>query len=180
MNAPLPPPPAPKKRFPTWAIVLLALFGVFVFVVPVFAVLAVYGVRKYIANAKTAEARVTLATLAKDAAAAYERDHALCRSASSPVPVEASLISGQKYQSAAAEWEVDRAKHAGFACLGFSLELPQYFQYSYVAPNPGGFEVTAHGDLNGDGQYSTFVVRGQVQGGVVQIAPQIEETSPQE
>jgi type IV pilus assembly protein PilA len=179
MNAPLPPPPPPKKRFPTWAIVLLAIFGVFVLVAPVFAVLAVYGVRKYIANAKTAEARVTLGALAKDAASTYERDHALCRSASSPVPAAASMISGQKYQSAAADWEVDRAKHAGFACLGFSLELPQYFQYSYEA-TPSSFEVTAHGDLNGDGHYSTFLARGQVRGGAVQIAPQIEETSPEE
>lgn len=178
MNAP-PPQPPPAKRFPTWAIVLLAILGVFVFVVPVFAVLAIYGVRKYIANAKTAEARVTLGQLAKDAATAYERDHALCPSASAPVPARMELLRGSKYQSVPADWDADRARHAGFACLGFSLELPQYYQYVYTS-QPGQFEITAHGDLNGDGRTSTFVVRGEVSGGVVQIGPRIEETSPEE
>jgi hypothetical protein len=183
MNAPnpaYPPQATPSKRFPTWAIVLLAIFGVFVFVIPVFAVLAVYGVRKYLANVKTAEARTTLVVLAKDAASAYERDHALCPSASSPVPASASMISGQKYQSASVDWDTDRARHAGFPCLRFSLDLPQYYQYSYTVPSPGRFEIAAHGDLNGDGNYSTFLVRGEVRGGTVQIAPQIEQTNPEE
>ena len=43
-------------------------------IVGVLAVLAVYGVRKYLANAKTAEARNSLGQLAKDAAAAVERE----------------------------------------------------------------------------------------------------------
>ena len=43
-------------------------------IVGVLAVLAVYGVRKYLANAKTAEARNSLGQLAKDAATAVERE----------------------------------------------------------------------------------------------------------
>jgi hypothetical protein len=90
------------------------------------------------------------------------------------------MVRGTKYQSVPSDWEADGARHAGFACLGFSLELPQYYQYSYQASPDGRFAVTAHGDLNADGQVSTFVLRGQVAGSTVEIAPQIEETNPTE
>src|ERR1700734_3697464 len=43
-------------------------------IVGILAVLAIYGVRKYLANAKTAEARNSLGQLAKDQAAAYEKE----------------------------------------------------------------------------------------------------------
>jgi type IV pilus assembly protein PilA len=43
-------------------------------IVGILAVLAIYGVKKYIANAKTAEARNSLGQMAKDAAAAVERE----------------------------------------------------------------------------------------------------------
>ena len=43
-------------------------------IVGILAVLAVYGVRKYLANAKTAEARNSLGQIAKDSAAQYERE----------------------------------------------------------------------------------------------------------
>lgn len=179
MNAPAP-QPAPSKRWPTWLIVVISVGGALFLVIPVLLVLAVYGTRKYIANAKTAEARNVLGQLAKSAASAYERDHALCASASSPVPARLSLVRGSKYQSSPADWEADRAAHAGFACLEFSMDMPQYYQYSYTASRTGQFEATAHGDLNGDGNVSTFVVRGQVSGGALTIDPQIEETNPAE
>src|SRR3954464_7149581 len=43
-------------------------------IVGVLAVLAVYGVRKYIANAKTAEAKNSLGQIGKDAVTAFEGD----------------------------------------------------------------------------------------------------------
>ena len=43
-------------------------------IIGVLAALAIYGVRKYIANAKTAEARMSLGRIAKDASAAYNRE----------------------------------------------------------------------------------------------------------
>jgi type IV pilus assembly protein PilA len=180
MYAPPAAPPPLAKRWPTWVIVLLSIGGFFVVVMPIFAVLAVYGVRKYLANAKMAEARNALGQIAKDAAAAYEKNHALCPSASSPVPRSLASIRGSKYQSAQADWEVDRSRNAGFACLQFSMDEPQYFQYSYVASPQGRFEATAHGDLNGDGKVSTFIVRGEVSASTLTVAPTIEETDPQE
>jgi type IV pilus assembly protein PilA len=177
-----PPHTAPSKPFPTWVIVLLCVLGAVVVFGGVLAALAIYGVRKYIANAKTAEARNALGEIARDAATAYERDHALCASASSPVPSSVSMVRGVKYQSAPGEWQVDRARNAGFACLRFSMDMPQYYQYSYTVSktNPDELVAVAHGDLNGDGTLSTFRVRGVVKNGVLEIAPNIEETSPEE
>ncbi len=43
-------------------------------IVGVLAVLAIYGVRKYIANAKTAEARNNLGQISKDSSSAFDRD----------------------------------------------------------------------------------------------------------
>src|ERR1700683_4815915 len=85
--------PPPKKSMPGWLIAILAILG-FIFVFGgVFAVLGIYGVRKYIANAKTAEARNSLGAIGKDAAMAFEREpasgaalHRLCPSASRSVP----------------------------------------------------------------------------------------------
>src|SRR5580693_4408194 len=89
-------------------------------IVGILSVLAIYGVRKYVANAKTAEARNSLGQIAKDAATAVEREkgssalvppgsmsalmRAFCASATTSVPSTKASISGQKYQSTAAEW----------------------------------------------------------------------------
>jgi type IV pilus assembly protein PilA len=182
MYAPPAAPVSSPKRWPTWLIVVLAGLGACAIVLPILAVLAVYGVRKYLANAKMAEARNALGQIASDAAKAYERDHVLCASAVRPVPASMTMLRGTKYQSAAADWQADATRHAGFSCLGFSLDSPQYFQYSYVVSraNPGEFVATAHGDLNGDRKESTFIVRGEVKAGTLLISPTIEETDPEE
>jgi type IV pilus assembly protein PilA len=43
-------------------------------IIGVLAALAIYGVRKYLTNAKTAEARTALGRMAKDAASAWDRE----------------------------------------------------------------------------------------------------------
>jgi type IV pilus assembly protein PilA len=170
---------------PTGLIVLFVVLAGLVVIVPVFATLAIYGVRKYIATAKTAEARNSIGQIAKDAAAAYGGAHALCASASRPVPEGIRYVSGAKYQSAPGDWTVDAARNAGFACLKFSLDSPQYYMYSYRAvgrSSPGdSFEATAQGDLNGDGVLSTFTVKGHIEpGGAIAIDPRLLETNPEE
>jgi type IV pilus assembly protein PilA len=178
---------------PTWLIVLLSVGIGLVVMVGILVILAVYGVRKYIANAKQAEARNSLAEIAKDAAGAYESDalspgkpDGLCASASHSVPASTSMVRGVKYQSSATEWEVDASKpHAGFACLKFSLDTPQYYMYSYQAHGakaPGdGFTAKANGDLNGDGVMSTFTLSGRVDAdGHLAIQPNLVETNPVE
>jgi len=170
-----------------WAIVLLAVLGALVLFGGVFVVLGIYGVRKYIANAKTAEAYNSLGQIAKDATAQYEKEtidlgavtHRICPSASRSVPASLSMVSGKKYQSAPGDWTVDAPMHAGFACLEYSMDMPQYYLYSYEA-SPSAFTATAQGDLDGDGSPSTFRVRGAVSGGTLQVAPNIEAQDPHE
>jgi type IV pilus assembly protein PilA len=188
---------APQKSgFPTWAIVLLVTGAVGLVLASILAVLAIYGVRKYLANAKTAEARAGLYQISRDAASAFEEEqidplspsvprHRMCASASRSVPASSSLVRGVKYQSSASEWEVDRGADAGFACLKFSMSSPQYYLYEYRATGssaPGdGFTATAHGDLDGDGTLSTFEVRGQIDpSNSLLLAPSMAETNPEE
>jgi len=156
--------------------------------------------RRYIANSKTAEARNSLGQIAKLAAAAYEREkmpsvigagaaaapvRELCASASKSVPASAAAIRGMKYQSAMSDWTVD-APDGGFACLKFAMDMPQYYQYSYVRSGKGSatgdsFTGTANGDLNGDGVLSTFQIRGAIgAGGMLNVAPTLVETNPLE
>lgn len=176
-------------------------------IVGVLAALAIYGVRKYIANAKTAEARNSLGQIGKDASSAYAREgmagtvlalggtadvsNKLCASGTKSVPDGAAKIKGQKYQSSPSEWAVDAATlHTGFACLKFTMTDPQYYMYTYNSTGTGTdgstFNAFANGDLNGDGTLSTFEVQGKVQKGAsgggleCTVAPNLIETTPEE
>lgn len=171
-------------------------------IVGVLAVLAVYGVRKYIANAKTAEAKNSLGQIGKDAVTAFEGErmsHAvlaegsqtdiirqMCQTGSAGAGVPATLtnIDGKKYQSTRLDWsnETDVQNNAGFPCLKFEMTAPQYYQYSYVAngTSAGDFSAQAKGNLNGDANYSTFTMMGSIQNGRLTLAPALGEVSPEE
>lgn len=170
-------------------------------IVGVLAVLAVYGVRKYIANAKTAEAKNSLGQIGKDAVSAFEGERmsatvlaagsstaiirSMCQSASASVPGTLASVKGAKYQSSAADWSpaADVAANKGFPCLRFEMTAPQYYMYNYTATGTteGSFTATANGDLNGDGVGSTFTLLGATQsGGRLVVAPSIGEVSPEE
>jgi type IV pilus assembly protein PilA len=163
-------------------------------IIGVLAALAIYGVRKYLTNAKTAEARTALGRMAKDAASAWDREamsgavltvgssalnaRALCAS-SSLVPLLLSSVANKKYQSSPSDW-----KQAGWACLKFTMDGPQYFQYQYVQDSTTQFTAHAHGDLNANGTGSDFTLGGKVQTvsgeSVVTLAPAIGESNPEE
>ena len=177
-------------------------------IVGVLAVLAVYGVRKYIANAKTAEAKNSLGQIGKDAVTAYEGERMkadilsagsssavvrkICPPASNKIPPAAASIKGAKYQSTKVDWSpvTDVQLNSGFPCLRFEITAPQYFMYDYqsnsVATDPlsvgTGFTATANGDLNGDDALSTFTVKGAITPGDSRllVSPTIEEISPEE
>ncbi len=167
-------------------------------IIGVLAALAIYGVRKYIANSKTAEARNSLGQLGKDAASAFDREqmsgnvlalqgstavlHGLCGPASNTVPSGSGKIKGMKYQSSPAEWNTGDANN-GWKCLRFTMDQPQYYMYKY-ASTTGSFQAIANGDLNGDGTLSTFELDGTVDsatgGKIVAVSPTIKETNPEE
>ncbi len=171
-------------------------------IIGVLAALAIYGVRKYVLNAKTAEARTAVGRIAKDATTAFakpkmagtildlkassEASVAMCGSADA-VPTSTDSIKGKKYQSSPSEW--GGSQGAGWQCLGFSMDEPQFYQYDYNASgtNQKGdtFTAVAVGDLDGDGNTSQFSLNGEIKESstkdlVLVVAPNIAESSPTE
>jgi type IV pilus assembly protein PilA len=169
-------------------------------IIGVLAALAIYGVRKYLTNAKSAEARTALGRISKDAQSAWEREsmsgavlapgaaaansRALCDDGA-PVPSDQTLIANSKYQSKAADW-----KDVGWTCLKFTMDGPQYFQYEYdstrTVPGAAGDTFVAHarGDLNGNAVLSDFTLSGAIVDDsgetVLTVSPQIAELNPEE
>ncbi len=171
-------------------------------IVGILAALAIYGVRKYMSSAKSAEAKNSLGQMSKDASAAYNREHmvagllsggeaagvsnAICAKAAKSVPESVTTVKGSKYQSSASEWDDDN-KDKGWTCLKFSMSEPQYFLYNYDSSTVVGsgadgdtFNAIANGDLDGDGIPSTFQIDGVVRDQTVVVAPTIAETNPDE
>lgn len=169
-------------------------------IVGVLAALAIYGVRKYIANAKTSEVRNSLGQMAKDASTAYAREgmsakiltagdsaafsNRLCGSALTPVPDDPTAIGGKKYQSDPGEWA-----QQGWSCVKFSMVDPQYYQYDYQSTGTAGasgdtFQAIGRGDLNGDTTLSLFQLQGQIvdtgSGMEVFTSPNLFEMDPEE
>jgi type IV pilus assembly protein PilA len=169
-------------------------------IVGILAVLAIYGVRKYIANAKTAEARNSLGQIGKDSATAYEKEtmaatvlgegsstavgRAICTTAAPNVPSAIGAVQGKKYQSSQApgsDWQAQNSSNGGFACLKFAMQAPQYYMYSFTNVGATAYTAMANGDLNGDGIQSSFQLFGSIDSNNQLISsPNIQETNPEE
>ena len=168
-------------------------------IVGILAALAIYGVRKYMANAKTAEARNGIGQMAKDAVTAYFKEgmagsvlalgsvagvsNQLCLTTTA-VPASTDTLAAQKWQSAPSDWS------GTWDCLHFSMNDPQYYQYQYTETGAPGakdstFACIAKGDLDGDKILSSFTVNGKIQadaGGTLSAtaAPNLVESNPDE
>jgi type IV pilus assembly protein PilA len=172
-----------------------------VMIVGILAVLAIYGVRKYIANSKTAEARNSLGQVGKDSQTAFEREsmaatvlgafastavsRALCGPGTQTVPSAIGSVAAHKYQSNQApgtDWSVDQATPAGFACIKFTMSAPQYYVYGYTSDGSQApatvrigtnFTASANGDLDGNGTQSTFQLYGSIANGQLYVSPNL-------
>ena len=157
-------------------------------IIGVLAALAIYGVRKYLASAKTSEAKNTVGAITRGSAAAFEREtaasqvvtegatsaatsNALCLSATA---VPSYVPKGTKHQPNTKDGSDFESGDmlSGWKCLKFSLSQPIYYQYSYLngkaltkAPTGSGgtyFEAAAIGDIDSDTVYSSFARTGSV------------------
>jgi hypothetical protein len=154
---------APSLQSRAWR-TPLAIVGVLVVV----GGMVVLGLRYYVHQAKTAEARYTLVLLAEKAAAAHARDGHVCASASRRIPEKMrsdcnGALTGI-YQSQSADWRLDEARHAGFACLGFEIGAPQWYQYEYTATDDSFF-ARARTCVPELATLGAFEVRGHVRDG---------------
>jgi type IV pilus assembly protein PilA len=150
-------------------------------IIGVLAALAIYGVRRYLAASKSAEAKDMVGAIARGAQASFEREtvasevvpegnqsqaasHALCGDALD-VPTAMTKVQGIKYQPDSAVGKDFNSGDPlnGWECIKFNISSPIYYQYGYhntasvkfgtnpAKPTGAGFEASAQGDLNGDG-----------------------------
>lgn len=160
-------------------------------IIGVLAALAIYGIARSLAVSKTAEAKSFVGGISKGAVSAFEREKAqaevlgpggtgqtssftLCDTASNKIP--STMPSRNKINPDPAE-QVETDPQKGWTCLSFSITQPIQFQYFYerngnsaTSGLPGApaytgtyFEASAHGDLDGDGNLSTFARGGVVE-----------------
>lgn len=132
-----------KQGVPVWAIVLIAMGGLLA--VSVAAPLAIYGIRKYMQNAKQGEASAALVEWGDGLVRCAERDGKLPPS-TTPVPASLTSVAAHKYQSTPTDWS-----EPAHTCAGFKFTGPQYFQYTWALRGPTEGVLDAQADLDGDG-----------------------------
>jgi len=185
------------KRFGKRGFTLVELMIV-VAIIGVLAALAIYGVRRYLASSKTAEAKNTIGAISRAAVAAYEREtysnellpdgqsstsfvHQLCGSAVAWVP--ATPPPAKKYQPSTADGsDFNTGDNVnGWKCLRFSLTEATYYSYMYQtgqgsglsAATAAGYEAAAQGDLDGNGKFSFFGRGADVRNGSVVVSTEL-------
>ena len=177
-------------------------------IIGVLSALAYYGVRKYLASAKSSEAKQVVGAIARAGVAAFNRGktpskmlaasqnsdvatNAMCDTA---LPVPASVPMGAKYQPSTAQGDdfLTGTDNQGWACLRFNISQPIYYQYNYtrngspIAPNSpfacssDCFEAAAKGNLDGDNDYAIFSQTGKVVGNDITVATNIYMFMPDE
>ena len=119
-------------------------------IIGVLAALAIYGVNRYLASAKTAEAKNTVGAISRGAVSAYEREttdsemlaegadstaasHAICDTAI-PVPLGATPPTGRKYQPNSVtgfDYNTGTAT-GGWQCIKHNMTEASYYQYHYI------------------------------------------------
>jgi type IV pilus assembly protein PilA len=157
-------------------------------IIGVLAALAIYGVRRYLASAKTSEARQTIGAISRNSQASFEREnaaseevaegkessksaHTLCASAGESVPKgkggAGTVPKGKKYQPDTGnkkDFDADDST-TGWKCLRFSLNQPHYYQYHYTKDTvAGGSTNPAKCDTSGDTGCYEAIALGDLDG----------------
>jgi hypothetical protein len=164
------------------------------------ASLAVAGVKAYAAESKASEARMNVRFMSSYARRAYEREsedgkgprNKLCKSS---LPVPAAIPKATTYKtsmSAGGDWD-SGDENTGWKCLQYFSNDEVRYQYEYRqggsykgpkrgGPDPGkdGFEISAEGDLDGDGKTSLFTRTGKIVKGKIVLDDDVFEADPKE
>lgn len=150
-----------KKRQEGFTLVELMIV---VAIIGVLAALAIYGVARYLKHSKTAEATRNLGSMETGSKNSYQQEstsdgisfsHKFCDGAG-PTPLTAPKASKTKVPSG--DWTA-----AGWECLKFSVNEPQFYSYKYASSGTGTgakYTATANGDLDGNGATSKFELTG--------------------
>jgi hypothetical protein len=145
----------------------------------ILAALATHGVRSYLVRAKAAEAKNTIAAIARTYVADWEREDGKPRGKRKLVSYPAvpkTVPRGTTYTPTSKDW-------APWKQLHFEMTMPHRYQYEILAAKDGeSAEIVARGDLDGDGRTSLFKIAVKVDRAkdVLVVAPTISETDPDE
>jgi len=150
-------------------------------IIGVLAALAIYGVRRYLASAKTSEAKDKVGAISRGAYSSFEREfiesenidegtagtatvHELCESSAA---VPDFVPAGTKYQPST-DHDLDfnaGDKNTGWKCLGFTLDQPHYYQYQYTKNEQGLSDGLGDmGQATCDGDCYEAAARGDLDG----------------
>lgn len=157
-------------------------------IIGVLAALAIFGVRKYLSAAKSAEARNTIGAINRAAVAAYEREntvsellsggsqsaasnHALCLD-STKVPTTGTPPPAKKYQPKTAPGEDFNAgsASAGWKCLRFGMTEAHYYAYAYSSKGAGVAAVNQLGLDGPSGAHWLSEAKGDLNGDGVKFS----------
>lgn len=157
-------------------------------IIGILAALAIYGVSRFLASARTGEAKQTGGAISRAGHSAYDRMVAasqvlpsgsslssgtkdICASAV-PVPSTLAAVKAQKYQPDIAASANDfnaGDDSASWKCLRFEITTPILYQYSYTAAGAvgayTGFTAGAIGDVDNDNVNSSFSLESVFEGG---------------
>jgi hypothetical protein len=153
------------------AVIAVVIIGGLVFLFAIVTPLTIYGVKRYLTNAKSAEGKSVVMELATGIAR--------CGSASGlpestrPVPAALSDASGTKYHSKPSDWS-----DPTFRCASFARTAPQYFQYQWQRLDPSSGVARARADFDRDGIAETgFDVEVRCAGGACEAASTVTDVS---
>ena len=170
-------------------------------IIGILAAVAIPAFLRYIKQSKTAEATSNIEKIAKGAIAYFEKNHLSERGVDAKTldkqfPNKEVFTPGAKGAVAASlcnngsSIKADMTKPEykftddQWVALNFNISDPYQFQYRYFGNDVGGdgagFTAGAHGDLDCDGNESTFEITATVEQMEVRRAPGIFERLPTE